>query len=141
MSLRLVLLALLLVATPAMAFDTTKLGQGGTLPLGDIMPLIGKAPQLKREVGEMLAQANKKPEDVICSGYRFPGAWVNLGGERVSPYTCDFGIKWLQIKATVRIIGRSRQVYDTITPAAMMNATRVSEIDPTWAWTAAEPSE
>jgi hypothetical protein len=48
----------------------------------------------------------KKQEDVMCVGTRFPGQWKNLGGLRVSPYTCDFGAKWLQIHATVRITDR-----------------------------------
>jgi hypothetical protein len=135
------LIAALLLASPAMAFDTSELGQGGTLPLSDIMPLVSKAPALKREVGQALALIKKKPDDVICTGYRFPGQWVHLGGERVSPYTCDFGGKWLEIKAIVRVSGRSRQVYDAITPAAMQNAIRVGETNPTWNWTTEDPSE
>jgi hypothetical protein len=134
-----VLIAVLLLASPAMAFDTSALGQGGTLPLGALMSLIGKSPQLKREVDQALAEIKKAPDDVICDGMRFPNQWVHLGGERVAPYICDFGGKRLQIQATVRVLGRSRQTYDTITPGAMMNAVRVSETDPTWAWTRPEP--
>lgn len=136
---RTVLLALLLVATPAMAFDTSKLGQGGSLFLSDIALLIGRTPKLKSEVDAALAQAKKKADAVLCDGMRFPGQWVHLGGERVSPYTCDFGGKWLIIKADVRVTGRSRQLYDTITPAAMKNAVKVSEISPTWKWTTEDP--
>ncbi len=43
----------------------------------------------------------------------------NLGGLRVSPYSCDFGAKWLGIDATVRITGRRGEVFETITPRAM----------------------
>jgi hypothetical protein len=141
MSSRPILLALLLVATPAMAFDTTELGQGGSLMLDELMPLIGKAPALKREVNQGLAGIRKKAGDVICSSFRFPGQWVHLGGMRVSPYTCDFGGNWLEIKAIVRVSGRSRQVYDAITPGAMQNAIKVSETNPTWTWTTEDPSE
>src|SRR5229473_921151 len=69
-----------------MTFDTRKLGPGGTLPLGDLMPLISKSAQLNGEVGRALDQIKKKPDDVICDGMRFPGRWTHLGGERVSPY-------------------------------------------------------
>ena len=86
-----------------------------------------------------LAEAKKKAADIHCDGMRFPGSWVNLGGERVSPYTCDFGGKWLIIKADVRVTGRSRQTYDSITPAAMKNAIKVSETNLTWTWTTEDP--
>jgi hypothetical protein len=47
---------LLLVSSSAMAFDTTKLGQFGTLGLDEMMSLIDKSPQLKREVIEAVAK-------------------------------------------------------------------------------------
>jgi hypothetical protein len=45
----------------------------------------------------------------------------------VSPYSCDFGAKWLQIHATVRITDRHGQAFETITDRAMNNATNVTE--------------
>jgi hypothetical protein len=136
-----ILVALMAVATPAMAFDTTKLGQMGSLFLDDLTALIARTPKLKGEIDAALAQATKQASDIPCDGMRFPGQWVNLGRERVSPYTCDFGGRWLVIKATVRVTGRSRQVYDTITPASMKNAIKVSEINPTWTWTTEDPNK
>jgi len=133
--------ALLLGTLPAMAFDTSKLGQGGTLALDDIMPLIGKSAKLKSEVNQALADNKKKPDEVSCSGMRFPGQWVHLGGLRVSPYTCNFGAKWLQIRATVRVTGRGGRAFETVTPEAMKNARDVSETNPTWNWTTEEPPE
>ncbi len=106
MHLRLALLVLLLGTTAALAFDTSKVGQWGLLFLDDLAPLIAKTPRLQHEVDQALAAANKKQQDVRM-GMRFPGAWKNLGGLRVSPYSCDFGAKWLRIDATVRITGRS----------------------------------
>jgi hypothetical protein len=73
--------------------------------------------------------------DVMCVGMRFPGQWKNLGGLRVSPYTCDFGAKWLQIHAAVRITNRRGQAFETITAEAMKNATNVSETNLNWKWT------
>ena len=136
---RIVCAAWLLAATPALAFDTNKLGQMGTLFLDDLMPLIARTPKLKDEVDAALTAAKKKAEETHCVGMRFPGQWVHLGGERVSPYTCDFGGKWLIINATVRVTGRSRQLYEAITPAAMKNAIKVSETNLTWSWTTEDP--
>jgi hypothetical protein len=141
MSLRAVPIALLLGASPAVAFDTSNLGQGGTLPLADIIPLIGKSAKLKREVNHALAQSKKKQDNVVCNAMRFPGQWTRLAGERVSPYTCDFGGKWLQIDATVRLTDRDGRLFETITAEAMKNATKISETNLRWKWTAEDPSK
>src|SRR5215469_14297157 len=88
--------AALLASSPALAFDTGMLGQGGTLSLADLMPTIAKSAPLQREVRQALIASKKTADDVTCDGMRFPGQWVHLGGLRVAPYTCDFGGKWLQ---------------------------------------------
>ena len=90
--------ALLLGTSSALAFDTSKLSQFG---FDDLTPVIAKSPRLQQEINEALSEGNKE-QRVVCPGMRFPGQWKNLGGLRVSPYTCDFGAKWLQIHATVR---------------------------------------
>src|SRR5215470_5722981 len=133
--------ALLLGAAPAMAFDAGKLGQAGTLTLDELTALIGKSAKLKSEVNQALADNNKKLTEIMCSGMRFPGQWVHLGGLRVAPYTCDFGAKWLQIRASVRVTGRGGRAFETITPEAMKNARDVSETNLTWKWTTEEPPE
>src|SRR6516162_9247755 len=135
MTLRLVPVALLLGTSSALAFDTSKLSQFGSLPLDDLTPVIAKSARLQQEIKEALSKGNKKQEDVICIGMRFPGQWKNLGGLRVSPYACDFGAKWLQIHATVRITDRRGQAFETITAKAMKNATNVSETNLNWEWT------
>jgi hypothetical protein len=135
----LTLATMLLAATPAVAFDASKLGQGGSLPLSDLDRLIGQSAKLKGEVAAALAKINKKADDVICSGNRFPREWVNLGGLRAAPYACNFDGQWLLIDATVTVSGPHGRVYDTITPAAMHNAGKVSETHPTWKWTDKAP--
>jgi hypothetical protein len=125
-------IALLLGAAPAMAFDTTKLGQKGTLLSSDTVPLSGKSLRLQEEVKQALADSKRKV--VMCIGMRFPGQWIHLGGKRVAPYTCNFGVKRLQIQATVRISGRNGRVFKTTTPNAMRNATTVSETNLRWKW-------
>ena len=111
MAMRLVGLALLFGTTAALAFDSTKVGQWGSLYLDDLSPVLAKSAQLKREVTAALARKNKKPEDILCFGMRFPGPWKNLGVMRVAPYTCDFDGKYLRIDATVRVIGRGGRTF------------------------------
>jgi hypothetical protein len=131
----LVTLALLLSMSSALAFDTSKLGQWGSLPLDDLAPIIAKSTRLQQEISQVLAEGNKKQEDVTCLGMRFPGQWKHLGGVRVSPYACDFGAMWLQIRATVRISDGRGQAFEATTDKAMNNATKVSETNLTWKWT------
>ncbi len=141
MSLKAVAIALLLGVTPALAFDTSKLGQWGSLPLSDIMPLIGKTPKLQSEVASALRDAKKTADNLMCDGMRFPGAWVNLGGERVAPYTCEFAGKWLQINAEVRVTGKNGRVFATVSRTAMQHATNVSETNVTWKWSTTDPNK
>jgi hypothetical protein len=70
MSLRLVPLALLLSTYSALAFDTSKLGQWGSLFLDDLAPVTAKSSRLQQEINEVLSNANKKEEDVTCFGMR-----------------------------------------------------------------------
>jgi len=127
--------------TWASAFDTGKLGMGGTLFLDDIAPLIKKSPQLHGEVAAALAKLNRKAEDIVCSGMRFPGTWKELGGARVAPYSCEIGDQSLEIRARVRVTRGKGKVYETITPDAMKNADTVNEDNPTWTWAKAKSGD
>jgi hypothetical protein len=134
MTLKLVLVALLLGTSSALAFDSSKLIQFGTLPLDDLTPVIAKSVLLQKEISKVLSEDNKKRADVRCLGMRFPGQWKNLGGLRVSPYACDFGAKWLRIHAIVRVTDRHGRAFDTITAKAMKNARKVEETNLKWEW-------
>jgi len=59
----------------------------------------------------------------------------------VSPYTCDFGAKFLRIYSTVRITDRGGRRHETITPAAKKNASNVLETNLTWQWTTEPPDD
>ena len=134
-----VLFAPLLLASPAWAFDTSELGQGGSLLMGDLMPLLKQSPQLQREAGDAAAKANKKLDDVVCTGYRFPGQWTHLGGERAGPYDCDFGEKWLKLRTTVHVTNNAGHAYDEPSRSAMKNAAKILETNPKWEWTTEAP--
>ena len=125
----------------AVGFDTSQLGQGGSLALDEIMPLIGSSKELRAQVNQALAERKKKPAEIFCDGMRFPGQWTQLGSARVSRYSCDFGDKWLQIAATVRLTDRRGRAFETITPEAMKSAATIRETNPRWKWTTEDPSK
>jgi hypothetical protein len=132
--------ATIVAATPAAAFDMSKLGYG-SLFLGDFMPLINSSPKLKKEVGDALAAASKKPDEQLCESPRFPGPWQKLHGEHVAPYVCNIGGKWLRIDATLEVTGPKREVYETETPAALEHASRITQTQPSWTWTDEDPRQ
>ena len=136
---RAVLISLLLLAAPASAFDTSKLGQLGSLTLEDKQALFAKSATLEREVAAALAKLGKTPEDVLCDGVRFPGSWQELGGLRVAPYLCQFGDQWLLIRTKVRVTGKGGKVYPQISREAMRRADNVTETDPIWTWSDTKP--
>ncbi len=138
---RLMLLALLVYATPALAFDTTKLGQGGSLPLTDdaIQALIGRSSELAGEIEQAVANAGKKPAEIVCDGKRFSNAWKELSGRRVSPYHCPIGGRWLTIRANVRVFDARGKLYQSINRKGMERADTVKESDPSWTWSDQEP--
>jgi hypothetical protein len=133
-------IAMMVAASPAAAFDANKLGQGGSLPLTDISSLVDQSSELKSEVAAALTAAHKTTDDIICAGNRFPSQWANLGGMRAAPYTCNFISKWLSLNATVTVSGPDGKVYDSITAEAMKNANKVTETKPVWKWSATAPN-
>jgi hypothetical protein len=136
-----IILALIFLLQPALAFDTRKLGQWGSLDLSDLDELIGKAPKLRAEVDAALAQAKKTAEQVKCVGQRFPGPWKELGGYRVAPYTCWFADdKWLNISADVKVIDKRGHAFTEPSDRAMKRAVKFIEGRPTWNWTEKDPT-
>jgi hypothetical protein len=150
LQLRLILSCLLLAAPVqifdaqvfrAYAFDTTKLGQRGSLLPEDKQALFKTSAQLERETAGEMKKLGKTVDDIPCDGMRFPGSWVELGGLRVSPYACQFGNRWLQIRTKVVVTGKRGKVYEQISPEAMKQAQDVRETNPTWTWSDKEPAE
>jgi hypothetical protein len=144
---RLILLAPLLCLavsaqmSDAHAFDTTKLGQRGSMAPEDKTALFKKSAKLDSETAAEMKKLGKTVENVPCDGMRFPGAWVELGGLRVAPYVCQFGDRWLQIRAKVTVTGKGGKVYEQINPEAMRRATDARETNVTWTWSDKEPAE
>jgi hypothetical protein len=135
------ILALALLTSTALAFDTKKLGQWGSLDLSDLDKLIGQAPKLKVEVDTALTQVKKTAEQVKCVGQRFPGPWKELGGYRVAPYTCWFADdKWLNISADVKVTDKRGHAFNEPSDRAMKRAVTFIETNPAWNWTEKDPS-
>ncbi len=138
---RAVVVLLALLATPALAFDTSKLGQGGSLTLDTLAPLIDRTPRLKAEVERALAEKQKTMDKTICVGMRFPGAWTELGGARVAPYDCDFAGRWLHIDARVRLTARDGREFKRLSRTAMGEAVKVEETNLRWRWSDKAPPD
>jgi hypothetical protein len=138
---RFVLMSLLLLAVPAQAFDTRKLGQLGSLTSEEKQALFAKSPKLDGEAAAAMSKLGKRIDDIHCDGMRFPGPWKEIGGLRVSPYLCEFGERWLQIRTKVVVTGKRGKVYEQITREAMQRATDVRETDPTWTWSDTKPAQ
>jgi hypothetical protein len=138
---RFVLIFLLLLVAPAHAFDTTKLGQLGSLVPEEKQALFAKAPKLQSETDAEMSKLGKKIDDIPCDGMRFPGAWKELGGLRVAPYVCQFGERWLKISAKVVVTGKGGKVFPGISREAMQRATDARETNPTWTWSSTQPAQ
>jgi hypothetical protein len=140
---RIVAITVLFASTQALAFDTTKLGQLGSvaLDMDEMLAVIAQSPKLKTEIDQAITAVNKKPGDIMCDGMRFPSAWKELAGVRVSPYRCQIGDKWLKINTKVTITGKRKKVYEAINAKAMREAEDVKETDPTWTWSNEKPPQ
>ena len=145
MSPRSILPVLLMLAAPALspayAFDTAKLGQQGSLLPEDKTALFKKSARLDSETAAEMKKLGKTVEDIPCGGMRFPGQWTELGGLRVAPYVCQFGERWLQIRAKVTVTGKGGKVYEQINAEAMRRATDVKETNWSWTWSDKEPAD
>ncbi|MEA2935545.1 MAG: hypothetical protein QOD74_2191 [Variibacter sp.] len=134
--------ALLVAATPAVAFDTKQLGQLGSIALDmdELAGVIKQSDRLKHETDQALAKIGKRPDELMCDAMRFPGAWRGLAGLRVSPYICEFGGKWLKIVTRVRLTGKDGKSFARATKGAMRHATSIRETSPSWTWSDTKPS-
>ncbi len=140
---RIALMALVLSPLPALAFDSTRLGQLGSVALDmeELAAVIRQSPALKREIEDALDKINKKPGEVMCDGMRFPGPWKGVSGRRVSPYRCQLGDRWLRITTTIRVTGKGGKIIETMDKTAMRKAVHVEETEPKWVWSETKPTQ
>ena len=68
----LAVVAALFAASPGLAFDANKLGQGGSLPLSDLDALIAQSAALKQEVAAALTTARSAPTTLFAQAIASP---------------------------------------------------------------------
>jgi hypothetical protein len=119
----------LLIQTSAMAFDSSKLKQEGSLLLVDILPTLQQAPEL---IARIEALPGKAASEIGCWGRRFDPTWKHLVGWRVAPYSCQFGDRSLIISTRVTLLGKDGKAVADI--RAKSEATAVSETITSWKW-------
>jgi hypothetical protein len=127
--------ALLLTPVAAYAFDTRVLGQIGTVDLAHVRGW-KDTPRLRSEVEAQLRKAGKSAEEVNCLSWRFPGAWIKLGGDRAPPYVCHFGDKDLHMRWTVTLVDARGRRFDRASAAAKREASDLLLTHPVWRWAA-----
>lgn len=118
------------------SFDTRVLGQFGTIDLAHVRAWSGD-PKLSAEIKRELKRNGKAAEDVNCVGYRFPGSWAGLGGDRAPPFICHFGTRDLSVRWTVILTGPNGQRFWRASPKAMREAEDLIQTRPRWRWSIA----
>lgn len=113
---------------------TAAAGQGGSLPLDEVMQLAKPYPNLQMQVRLTLVGANLKQSQVVCSGARFSNAWAGLGGARHSPYECKIGSKTLIVTATPTYYDTNGHKLKPGDKALEKKAARLEETRLKWRW-------
>jgi hypothetical protein len=106
----------------------------GSISLDEVMGQFKGEAKLIAEITDALSSQKLKAEDVTCSGARFGGHWVNLGGARGVPYECEIGKKALSIDGKIHIYDGSAKELDMDDDASPEKATEYKQSDITWSW-------
>lgn len=115
---------LMIAASPAVA--------GGSVEIDQVMRLAGQSPKLMSEIQSELKKTGQTLVDVQCDAVRLGRYWTHLGGLRISPYTCDFGTRSLELTGTVEFYTDDGSIPDEETRHEV--ARYVSESEPDWSW-------
>jgi hypothetical protein len=109
-------------------------GQGGSLPLADVMVVAKAYPNLITEIRLRLIAAGMKKEAVICTARRLSNDWPALSGQRIGPYTCTIGKRTLSITSEQTFRDRNGYKIGTGDPQLAKKATQVAESRLKWIW-------
>jgi hypothetical protein len=125
----------LALAMPALAQTTTPSpGQGGSLPLSDVLIIAKPYPNLQTQVRLRLLATGLTKDKVTCAAQRFPNSWPQLGGARVAPYTCLIGKRTLTIAAERTYYDKAGYKLKADDPSLVEKAARVTETRLKWSW-------
>ena len=122
-------------STPALAQKAgTPIGQGGSIPLADVLALAKPYPNLVTQVKLRLLASGLKTDQVTCNAQRLPNSWVALGATRAAPYVCAFGKRTLTITAEPTYYDKAGYRLKASDPALAGKAVKVVESRLKWSW-------
>lgn len=128
-----IVLLLLAGAQPSSAQPVTP-GQGGSLPLTDVLDVAKPYPNLVTQVRLRLIASNLSKDKVTCTGQRFSNVWKGLGGARLAPYVCPIGKRTLTITAEPTYYDKAGYKLKPTDPALPAKAAKVVESRLKWSW-------
>jgi hypothetical protein len=126
------LLVMIALAGPAVAQPAP--GQGGSIPLAEVLEVAKPYPNLTTQVRLRLIASNTTKEKVTCSAQRFANTWTALGGVRVGPYVCPIGKRTLTITAEPTYYDKAGYKLKVSDPGLATTATKVVESRLKWSW-------
>ena len=106
----------------------------GSISLDEVMDQLKGEQKLVAEVTRTLAAEGLKAETVICTGARFGGHWVILGGARGVPYECEIGKRTLAIDGKIHLYDKDGKELDMDAEGSPENAVEHKQTDISWSW-------
>lgn len=120
------------LAGPALAQPAP--GQGGSVPLVEVLDLAKPYPNLTTQVRLRLIASNTTKEKVTCTAQRFANTWTGLGGARLAPYVCPIGKRTLTITAEPTYYDKAGYKLKATDPTLSAKAAKVVESRLKWSW-------
>jgi hypothetical protein len=106
----------------------------GSIALDEVMEQLKDNPKLIAAVTAELKAQGLEADKVICTGARFGGHWVNLGGARAVPFECEIGKRTLKIEGEIHLYDGAGKEVGMDDPAAPEQAATYKETAITWTW-------
>jgi hypothetical protein len=106
----------------------------GSISLNEVMDQLKGEQKLIAEISGALAAKGLKADNVICTGARFGGHWVNLGGARGVPYKCEIGKRTLEIDGKIHLYDKDGKELDMDAEGAPENAVEYKQTNISWSW-------
>lgn len=109
---------------------------GGSIGLDDILSEVAAGtPALVADIEKALKSDGRAAADVGCvADIRLGNQWVELGGMRLVPITCEIGGRTLRIDGTVTFRDAKGRVLREIGPKTFRNAVTVEQTNLKWTW-------
>ena len=127
--------ALSLIAS--LAF-TAPVCAGGSLPLGEVLTAVAKAPNLVAEIQAELDKNSLRVAGVTCTAARHGNHWKYLGGGRAAPYECEIGKRSITIEADIIYFDPRGKSLGNLDKADPKRAKTFKENNFRWSWATAE---